>query len=139
MTGKIVSVNLQRTKHHKKTDLVIHSRIDVVMEKLCEKLGVVIPKYTRPAPVLYSTQKDVKSCVPLNVTLNNEWSINSSDESIIEDIPKTVHLNSVTDKKEHLKNDNIGTKTNDSKRKMDLPIAEDDYIVKKEAKLAAVK
>ncbi|XP_067933471.1 NAD-dependent protein deacylase sirtuin-6-like [Watersipora subatra] len=55
--GKIVTVNLQHTKHHKKTDLVINSYIDDVMKELCDQLGVVVPLFTAPTLILTSTHK----------------------------------------------------------------------------------
>ena len=73
-------MNLQRTKHHKKTDLVIHSKIDAVMEKLCERLGVVIPVYTNPKPALYSSHTDIKICSPMNISLHHEWTASYKSE-----------------------------------------------------------
>ncbi|KHN79453.1 NAD-dependent protein deacetylase sirtuin-6 [Toxocara canis] len=38
--GKMVTINLQRTKHHSMTDLVINGRVDDVMRMLLDKLGI---------------------------------------------------------------------------------------------------
>uniref|UniRef100_A0A915BE16 protein acetyllysine N-acetyltransferase n=1 Tax=Parascaris univalens TaxID=6257 RepID=A0A915BE16_PARUN len=38
--GRLVTVNLQHTKHHSKTDLVINSRVDDVMRMLMDELGI---------------------------------------------------------------------------------------------------
>lgn len=45
--GKIVMVNLQRTSIDKKCHLVIHERIDKVMEMLMQKLNIPIPDYQK--------------------------------------------------------------------------------------------
>lgn len=52
--GKLVIVNLQPTKHDKKSDLRICTYVDGVMEKLCQLLGVEIPEFTRPVVNLKS-------------------------------------------------------------------------------------
>ena len=52
--GKIVIVNLQTTKQDKQAYLKINAYVDTVMLKLCSKLGVVVPKWTRPVVVLKS-------------------------------------------------------------------------------------
>ena len=70
LTGKFVSINLQKTKHHKNTDMVIHSNIDVVMEAVCKQLGVVIPQVSKPQVVLHSIHSDIKSCVPIDVSID---------------------------------------------------------------------
>jgi len=36
------TVNLQRTKFHKKADIVIHEKIDAVLKKLCENLEIEV-------------------------------------------------------------------------------------------------
>ncbi|GMT18814.1 hypothetical protein PFISCL1PPCAC_10111 [Pristionchus fissidentatus] len=40
--GKIVTVNLQKTKHEKKADLAIHAKVDQVMAKLMAAMGLSI-------------------------------------------------------------------------------------------------
>lgn len=45
--GKLVICNLQPTKYDKKSDLVINSYVDLVMEKLCKRLGIEIPAYNK--------------------------------------------------------------------------------------------
>lgn len=44
--GKLVICNLQPTKHDKKSDLIISSYVDVVMEKVMKRLGIEIPSYS---------------------------------------------------------------------------------------------
>ncbi|KAH8402539.1 hypothetical protein KR222_008596, partial [Zaprionus bogoriensis] len=44
--GKLVICNLQPTKHDKKAYLNISSYIDVILEKVCKRLGVEIPEYS---------------------------------------------------------------------------------------------
>ncbi|EDO32517.1 predicted protein, partial [Nematostella vectensis] len=44
--GKLVIVNLQRTKHDKKADLKINYYVDDVMKQLMENLELEIPQYT---------------------------------------------------------------------------------------------
>lgn len=44
--GKIIIVNLQKTPLDKEAHMIIHARIQVVMKKLMEKLGIEIPAYT---------------------------------------------------------------------------------------------
>lgn len=36
------TVNLQRTKFHKKADIVIHEKIDAVLKTLCENLEIEV-------------------------------------------------------------------------------------------------
>ena len=43
--GKLVIINLQPTKHDKKSDLIIRSYADNVFESLFKKLGIEIPEY----------------------------------------------------------------------------------------------
>ena len=43
--GRLVICNLQATPYDSKADLVIHSRTDVVMVRLMEKLGIQIPEF----------------------------------------------------------------------------------------------
>ncbi|XP_068694193.1 NAD-dependent protein deacylase sirtuin-6-like isoform X1 [Montipora capricornis] len=43
--GKLVVVNLQKTKHDKKATLVINHDVDTVMEGLMDGLGLSIPQY----------------------------------------------------------------------------------------------
>lgn len=43
--GKLVIVNLQKTKHDAKANLIIHGKIDRVMELLCAELGIQVPSY----------------------------------------------------------------------------------------------
>ncbi|PAV59715.1 hypothetical protein WR25_23698 [Diploscapter pachys] len=42
--GKIVTVNLQKTKHEKKADIVIHWKVDEVMKKVLELMQLQMPK-----------------------------------------------------------------------------------------------
>ncbi|XP_017858777.1 PREDICTED: NAD-dependent protein deacetylase Sirt6 [Drosophila arizonae] len=44
--GKLVICNLQPTKHDKKAFLNISSYIDIILEKVCKRLGVEIPEYS---------------------------------------------------------------------------------------------
>jgi NAD-dependent SIR2 family protein deacetylase len=43
--GKLVIINLQKTLYHNRATLVIHGRMDEVMQMLMNELGVVIPEY----------------------------------------------------------------------------------------------
>ncbi|KAK7116200.1 NAD-dependent protein deacylase sirtuin-6-like [Littorina saxatilis] len=52
--GKLVIVNLQPTKHDKKCHLKISTYVDVIMEKLCQRLGIAIPGFTQPVVNLRS-------------------------------------------------------------------------------------
>lgn len=78
VAGQIISVNLQRTKHHKRTDLAIHSYIDDVMKALCDRLGVVVPIYNKPSPVLHSSHTSpVKNTHNLNISIAEYFSDNN--------------------------------------------------------------
>lgn len=44
--GKIIIVNLQKTPLHDKAHMVIHCRIQELMSRLMEKLGIEIPQFT---------------------------------------------------------------------------------------------
>lgn len=44
--GKLVICNLQPTKYDKKADLVISTYVDTIMEKVCKRLGIELPKYS---------------------------------------------------------------------------------------------
>eukprot|EP00475_Leptophrys_vorax_P041205 TRINITY_DN7774_c0_g1_i1.p1 TRINITY_DN7774_c0_g1~~TRINITY_DN7774_c0_g1_i1.p1 ORF type:complete len:583 (-),score=178.36 TRINITY_DN7774_c0_g1_i1:60-1787(-) len=43
--GKLVIVNLQKTLYHNRASLVIHGRMDEVLQMLMNELGVAIPEY----------------------------------------------------------------------------------------------
>ncbi|XP_014244422.1 NAD-dependent protein deacetylase Sirt6 [Cimex lectularius] len=43
--GKLVICNLQPTKHDKKADMIIHTYVDQIMEKLLDHFGLEIPEY----------------------------------------------------------------------------------------------
>ncbi|XP_063002981.1 NAD-dependent protein deacylase sirtuin-6 [Elgaria multicarinata webbii] len=49
--GKLVIVNLQRTKHDKHADLRLHGYVDDIMTTLMKHLGLEIPEWTRPVLV----------------------------------------------------------------------------------------
>ena len=49
-TGKLVIINLQKTKYDKKASLLIHHYVDVVMEGVMKELGMTIPSF---CPDLY--------------------------------------------------------------------------------------
>ena len=55
--GNIVIVNLQTTKQDKQAYLKINAYVDNVMLKLCSKLGITVPEWTRPVVVLQSKHK----------------------------------------------------------------------------------
>ncbi|ODM97706.1 NAD-dependent protein deacetylase Sirt6 [Orchesella cincta] len=61
--GKVVIVNLQQTKHHKKADLVIHLQVDKVLQKLTSILDVRVPPYT---PDIDPTRV-IKRCVEMGL------------------------------------------------------------------------
>jgi len=42
--GRMVTVNLQHTKHEKKADLVIHAKVDAVMRRVLAALEVELPE-----------------------------------------------------------------------------------------------
>uniref|UniRef100_A0A1B6K2Q4 protein acetyllysine N-acetyltransferase n=1 Tax=Homalodisca liturata TaxID=320908 RepID=A0A1B6K2Q4_9HEMI len=46
--GRLVICNLQPTKHDRKADLLIHMYVDDILTQLMEKLGLMIPEYSRP-------------------------------------------------------------------------------------------
>ena len=46
-TGKVVIVNLQKTKKDSKADLVIHAKSDQVMQLLCTELGIDVVAFER--------------------------------------------------------------------------------------------
>lgn len=43
--GKLVIINLQKTKHDKKANLIINEKIDTVMELLCAELNIKVQSY----------------------------------------------------------------------------------------------
>ncbi|KAL3285212.1 hypothetical protein HHI36_019327 [Cryptolaemus montrouzieri] len=45
--GKVVIINLQPTKQDKKADLIIHTYVDLAIEKIMKKLGLEIPEYSK--------------------------------------------------------------------------------------------
>lgn len=79
------------------------------MERVCEGLGVTIPQYTKPTPVLYSSHTDIKGCTPLNISLHQEW----SDQSISKSAKESQ--NSIENILPHIK-------PNDLKRENHSPI-----------------
>jgi len=50
--GKLVIINLQKTKYDKKAELLIHHYVDDVMEGVMKELGIPIPTYS---PDLYNS------------------------------------------------------------------------------------
>jgi mono-ADP-ribosyltransferase sirtuin 6 len=53
---KVVIINLQKTKHDKKADLVIHEYVDNVISQLCEQLKVKAGSYEPTADLTRSEQ-----------------------------------------------------------------------------------
>ena len=43
--GKLVIINLQKTRFDNKATMVVHHYIDRIMELVCEHLGVQVPDY----------------------------------------------------------------------------------------------
>ncbi len=56
--GKLVIVNLQRTKQDRHANLKIHAYVDSVMRQLCEQLGVKIPHWEAPLVTLESSHTE---------------------------------------------------------------------------------
>ncbi|XP_031561543.1 NAD-dependent protein deacetylase sirtuin-6-like [Actinia tenebrosa] len=81
--GKIVIVNLQKTKHDKKADLKINYYVDEVMKRVMKMLGLEIPAYKGFHP-----ENDPRLC---NSVLKTEDSDEESSEDEIED-KSTVKL-----------------------------------------------
>lgn len=78
-----MSINYQKTKYHKKTDLIINASIDDVMQKVCDRLEVVIPSYTTPRVRLYSLNTEIRSYPLLNVTCDEDICVQDSESAKI--------------------------------------------------------
>lgn len=116
--GKFISVNLQKTKHHKKTDIVIHSYIDGVMKGLCDALGVVVPTYSAPRVLLHS-----QHCLKKGSCLSSKTSIFDGNHFL--------NIDSKFDDKKTNFDLKPSLNSTDLKRKYDIP---NDDMVKKESK-----
>ncbi|CAG0898322.1 unnamed protein product [Darwinula stevensoni] len=68
--GRLVICNLQPTKHDRKADLLIHTYVDDMMEKLCSYLDVRPPEYKPKMGVILE---------PMEWTVRDEW---------LKDLPK---------------------------------------------------
>lgn len=118
IVGKFISVNLQKTKHHKKTDIVIHSYIDGVMKGLCDALGVVVPTYSAPRVLLHS-----QHCLKKGSCLSSKTSIFDGNHFL--------NIDSKFDDKKTNFDLKPSLNSTDLKRKYDIP---NDDMVKKESK-----
>lgn len=75
--GRFVLVNLQPIKLEKKADLVIHSYVDVVLEKVLKRLGIEeIPQYDE-------SNDPTKSCVD-----GQTWNIDATALKEVENLYK---------------------------------------------------
>ncbi len=74
--GKVAICNLQPTKYDKKADLIIHTYVDDVFEKLLKRLGIEdIPEY--------NASKD-----PTKNNVLEEWTISSQEIKRVESLHK---------------------------------------------------
>ncbi|XP_055387149.1 NAD-dependent protein deacetylase Sirt6 [Condylostylus longicornis] len=100
--GKLIICNLQPTKHDKKADLIISGYVDVIMSKVCKRLGIEIPDY--------NVEDDPTKMVSKNI----EWTIQSEQiketdkvySNKLKDYNKKRKLNGdieIKDKKENFK------------------------------------
>lgn len=71
--GKLVICNLQPTKHDKKADFLIQTYVDDIMIKLCKRLGVEIPEYTKIRD-------------PTHIAVGSQWTIPSDSRKKTEKI-----------------------------------------------------
>lgn len=81
--GKVVIVNLQRTKHDKHAYIKINTYVDNVMVELCRLLDVKIPKFYKPTVKLLSihTQKTDK-----------KFKVVVKDEELLDSIPYSENV-----------------------------------------------
>jgi len=119
--GQLVIVNLQPTKHDKKSDLKISTYVDQVLEKICESLRIEIPVFKKPS-----------ACISSLHTLSSEKKVHvCADDVLIENFSKNM-------KKEcsDLKEDITSNEETVLKRKIDTENVDDDddckSIVKKD-------
>jgi mono-ADP-ribosyltransferase sirtuin 6 len=90
--GKVVIVNLQPTKHHKKADLVIHTQVDKVMELLAQLLGLRITQFSNLLDPTYVLRHN-----DFNVKLNSrlvDWTIPVSSVSKLKKLISALKSNS---------------------------------------------
>lgn len=62
--GKLVICNLQPTKYDKKSDLVISTYVDTIMEKVLKRLGVELPAYSQDNDPTKQTVCDMEWTIP---------------------------------------------------------------------------
>lgn len=90
--GKLAIVNLQPTKHDKKSDLKICTYVDDVMKRLCEILLVTIPEYSSPSVRLESVNsKKSEKKLNIGVKLCDEYLL-VKDEGIFAPNNETMKL-----------------------------------------------
>jgi len=117
--GKLVIVNLQPTKHHKKADLVVHTYVDKVISGLASMLGVSIPTYSEdwdPSSILRNSKLLPLSHVPI------DWTISASS---ITKMKKTVA--SSKDTKPKPKNPSSTRRKRKRRRRLSDSCSEDEF------------
>lgn len=93
--GKFALVNLQPIKLEKKADLVIHSYVDDVMEKVIKRLGIEeIPEYNE-------ADDPTRNCE------NGSWNI---DSAVIKNLDKTYKEKTSRKQKNHIKLEQVDKK-----------------------------
>ncbi|KAK9881499.1 hypothetical protein WA026_016382 [Henosepilachna vigintioctopunctata] len=65
--GKVVIINLQPTKQDKKADLIIHTYVDVAIEKIMKKLCLEIPEYSKSLDPTKFEGENNKVIIPWNI------------------------------------------------------------------------
>ncbi|XP_046857359.1 NAD-dependent protein deacetylase Sirt6-like isoform X2 [Xenia sp. Carnegie-2017] len=96
--GKLVIINLQKTKHDKKAHLVIHAYVDQVMEGLARLLNFTIPPYTPISPF-----KDIDAPPVLLDSLKIEFPVKT--EITKQKLLKDKHVLSVSWSKPKVQNE----------------------------------
>uniref|UniRef100_H2ZCY4 protein acetyllysine N-acetyltransferase n=1 Tax=Ciona savignyi TaxID=51511 RepID=H2ZCY4_CIOSA len=60
-SGKLVIINLQKTKHDNRADLIVRGYADEIMTIVMKKLGIDVPEFTCPTVRLFSDNKAPES------------------------------------------------------------------------------
>ena len=127
--GKIVIVNLQTTKQDKQAYLKINAYVDTVMLKLCSKLGVVVPKWTRPVVVLKSIHE------PANNEPTNELPNIVVDSALLPSENSKTLENGLTDECNTIlfsKDHNEGKLSNTDTKRISLTINDNNGVTNSE-------
>ena len=127
--GKIVIVNLQTTKQDKHAYLKINAYVDTVMLKLCSKLGVAVPKWTRPVVVLKSIHE------PANNEPTNELPNIVVDSALLPSENSKTLENGLTDECSTIlfsEDHNEGTLSNTDTKRISLIINDNNGVTNSE-------